>query len=146
MDLGNAWYNTFQLQCQQFKNKISKYKNHVIAMISGSLSPLHGASSGCGWRNGVQYGGYLRIYWISCRGQRTKGGPPAWDLGEVLTTPRCKKLPWCGTFTIAYSLVWYFGAAKQWKRDKKFGTWKVRSLYRSGSHTAAAAAAAAAGN
>jgi len=24
-----------------------------IAMISGSLSPRHGASSGCGWRNGL---------------------------------------------------------------------------------------------
>jgi len=23
-----------------------------LAMISGSLSPWHGASSGCGWRNG----------------------------------------------------------------------------------------------
>ena len=25
--------------------------------ISGSLSPRHGASLGCGWRNGLQYGG-----------------------------------------------------------------------------------------
>jgi len=25
--------------------------------ISGSLSPRHGPSSGCGWRNGLQYGG-----------------------------------------------------------------------------------------
>ena len=24
------------------------------AIISGSLSPLHGASSGCGWRNDLQ--------------------------------------------------------------------------------------------
>ena len=23
----------------------------------GTLSPRHGASSGCGWRNGLQYGG-----------------------------------------------------------------------------------------
>ena len=28
--------------------------------------------------------------WISSRGQPTRGGPPAWGLGEVLTTPRCK--------------------------------------------------------
>jgi hypothetical protein len=28
--------------------------NHAV---SGSLSPRHGASSGCGWRNGLQYGG-----------------------------------------------------------------------------------------
>jgi hypothetical protein len=26
-------------------------------MISGSLSPRHGASSDCGWKNGLQYGG-----------------------------------------------------------------------------------------
>ena len=31
--------------------------NYFISMISGSLSPRHGASSGCGWRNGLQYGG-----------------------------------------------------------------------------------------
>ena len=27
-----------------------------------------------------------------CRGQPTRGGPPAWGLGEVLITPPCKKL------------------------------------------------------
>ena len=27
---------------------------------------------------------------ISSRGQPTKGGPPAWGLGEVVTTPYCK--------------------------------------------------------
>jgi hypothetical protein len=25
--------------------------------VSGSLSPRHGASSGCGWRNCLRYGG-----------------------------------------------------------------------------------------
>jgi len=28
---------------------------------------------------------------ISSRGQPTRGGPPAWGLGEVLTAPPCKK-------------------------------------------------------
>jgi hypothetical protein len=28
----------------------------IQVMISGSLSPRHGAFSGCGWRNGLQYG------------------------------------------------------------------------------------------
>jgi len=28
-----------------------------ISVISESLSPRHCASSGCGWRNGIQYGG-----------------------------------------------------------------------------------------
>jgi len=31
-------------------------------MISRYLSPQHGASSGCEWRNGLQYGVYLRVY------------------------------------------------------------------------------------
>jgi hypothetical protein len=26
----------------------------ALSVISGSLSPLHGAYSGCGWRNGLQ--------------------------------------------------------------------------------------------
>jgi len=29
----------------------------IFHVICGSLSPQHGASSGCGWRNGLQYGG-----------------------------------------------------------------------------------------
>ena len=62
-----------------------------IAHGCGSLSPRHGASSGCGWRNGLLYGGQLWINWISSRGQPTRGGPPAWGLGEVLTTPLRKK-------------------------------------------------------
>ena len=55
--------------------------------VCGSLSLWHGASSGCRWRNGLQYGGQLWINWISSRGQPTRGGPPAWGLGEALTTP-----------------------------------------------------------
>ena len=30
--------------------------------------------------------------YISSRGQPTRGGPPAWEFGEVLTTPRRKKV------------------------------------------------------
>jgi hypothetical protein len=62
--------------------------------ISRSLSPRHGASSGCGWRNGLQYGGWLQTYSISSRGQPTQGSPPAWGFGEVLTTPHRKNLSW----------------------------------------------------
>jgi hypothetical protein len=39
-----------------------KYTTHIKGkikhtVISGSLSPVYGASSGYGWRNGLQYGG-----------------------------------------------------------------------------------------
>jgi len=31
-----------------------------VPMINGSMSPWHGASSGCGWRKGLQYGDWAR--------------------------------------------------------------------------------------
>ena len=55
-----------------------------------NFSPRHGASSRCGWRNVLQYGGHTGIYGISGNGQPKRGGSPAWRLGEVLTTPRLK--------------------------------------------------------
>jgi hypothetical protein len=36
------------------------------------------------------YGGQLRLYRISSRGQPTRGGPPDWGLGVELTTPHHK--------------------------------------------------------
>ena len=42
----------------QDQNKIRK---GISPMWGGSLSPRHGASSGGGWRNGLRYGGQLRI-------------------------------------------------------------------------------------
>ena len=73
-----------------------------------SLSPRHGASSGCGWRNGLQ----LRIYWISSRGQPTRGGPPACGLCEVLRTPHRKILKPRNRTDPSVQL-------KQWNRDMK---------------------------
>jgi len=39
----------------------TRYNNlegcNISTVISGSLPPWHGASSGCGWRNGIRYGG-----------------------------------------------------------------------------------------
>jgi hypothetical protein len=37
-----------------------------------------------------RYGGWLRIYWISSRGQSTKGGPPASMFDVRLKTPSVK--------------------------------------------------------
>jgi hypothetical protein len=71
--------------------QINDRNDDHVPCICGSLSPRHGASSGCGWRSDLLYGGYLWINWISSRGQPTRSGPPAWGLGEVLTTPLRKK-------------------------------------------------------
>jgi hypothetical protein len=44
------------------------------------------------WRQTAsRYGGQLRIYWISSRGQSTTGAPPELGLGEGLLTPYRKK-------------------------------------------------------
>ena len=52
----------------------------------------------------------------------------------MLTTPCCKKtgivmkmihVPWAWTDPVVQP--------KQWKKDMRFGTWNVRSMYRSGS-------------
>jgi len=86
-----------------YNNRINK------AIISGSLSPRHGASSGCGWKNGVPRYRYLRIYWISSCGQSAIGGPPVWVLGEVITT-HLKKIAMLWNFHIFLGLgliLWY---------------------------------------
>jgi len=57
-------------------------------MLSGFLSPRHGASLGSGWRR------WPLDMEGSCeysRGQPTRIGPPAWGLGEGLATPYRKK-------------------------------------------------------
>jgi len=57
------------------------------------------------------------------------GGPPAWGLGEMLTTPHRKNVL-CLTDTLVQT--------KQRKGDMRIGSWNVRSLYRAGSLTAVA--------
>ena len=69
-------------------------------MISGSLSPRHGVSSGCRWRNGLQYEGELWIYWINSCGQPTRDDHPAWGLGEVITTLHRKNVSCYETFIL----------------------------------------------
>ena len=72
---------------------VTKILEVAYSMISGSLSPRHGAFPCCGWRNGLQYGGKLRIHSISSREQPARGGTPAWGLGGVLKTPHRKTWP-----------------------------------------------------
>jgi hypothetical protein len=90
-----------------------------LYMISRSLSP-HDASSGCEWRNGLQYGQWLRIYWISSCGQPTSCGLPVWGLSEVLTTYHSKSVPL--TKGIHATWVWTGSLVRseQWK-----GTWDL---------------------
>ena len=83
---------SFIMACDRLNvYKLARRLQSASLLISGSLSPRNGASSGCGWRNGLQYGGLIRIYWISSCEQPTKGGAPVWGLGEVLTNTHRKK-------------------------------------------------------
>jgi hypothetical protein len=62
-------------------------RDHMLSMLSGSTVTMAWRVLGL-WikKTASRYGGYMRIYWISSRGQPTVGGPPAWGLGGGLTT------------------------------------------------------------
>jgi hypothetical protein len=76
-----------------------------IVLLCGSLSPRHGASSGCGWRRRPPDIEELWIYWISSGAQPTRGGLPAWRLGEGVITTYRKKNFHCETLHKASELV-----------------------------------------
>jgi hypothetical protein len=100
----------------------------------GSLSPQRGASSGCGWRNGLQIWRLAENILVSSRGQKTRGGPPALGLGVGLTTPHRKKYP--VTNNLHKPRTWSDSLDKQptlRNMDMRFGLWNIRSLYRAGS-------------
>jgi hypothetical protein len=65
---------------------------YILSMLGGSFV----TTAWCVLRLRMEetpssFGGWLRIYWISSRGQPTRGGLPAWELGVGLTTPHRKK-------------------------------------------------------
>ena len=122
-----------------WKSACVRYLGHVTC----------NASSGCGWRNGLRYGGQLRIHWISSREQPMRGGLPAWGLGEVLTTPPREKTL-LRNIHKARCFLWrqnnpevhysptrisggecFYGKYHAAGKGTFFlGTWNVRSLYR----------------
>ena len=59
---------------------------------------------------------------------KLNSGPPAWGLGEGLTTPPRENTP----------VTKHSRRFEKQKRDIRLGTWNVRSLYRVGSLMAAA--------
>jgi hypothetical protein len=66
-----------------------------MAVLSGSLSPRHGATSRCGWRNGLQ----LWRVAANTLNKQSRTADKGWSsscggggLGEVLTTPHRKKI------------------------------------------------------
>jgi hypothetical protein len=65
--------------CAEFKSASSEmipgniYYVGEYCRVCGSLSPRHGAFSGCGWSNRLRCGGQLRINRISSREQPTRG-------------------------------------------------------------------------
>jgi len=83
------------------------------------------------------------VWWVAANvlnkhsGQPTRDCPPAWELGEVLTTPRRKNRPCYETDYFASVWAEPLVQIKQWKMYMTFtSTWNVRSLCWSGSFTA----------
>jgi hypothetical protein len=77
-----------------FSQKLNQIINHycqseLLIFLFMFYSMLSGSGVTTAWRvlrlqmeeKASRYGGQLRIYWISSRGQPTRGGSPAWGLG-----------------------------------------------------------------
>ena len=61
-------------------------------MISGCLSPRHGAPSGCGWRNGLQIWRVAETRLNKQSRRANNGWSSSLGLGEVLKTHHLKKI------------------------------------------------------
>jgi hypothetical protein len=91
-------------------------------VLSGSVSPRHGASSGCGWRNGLQLWRVAANTLTKQLRTAEKGWSFSWGLGEVLTTPHRKTLLRYETAYKTLDLDRFFGMTQLQKRDMSFET------------------------
>jgi hypothetical protein len=57
---------------------------YLLHVLGGSLSPRHRASSGCGWRNGLQLWRVAANMLNQHPQTNDKGCPPAWGFGVGL--------------------------------------------------------------
>ncbi|KAJ4451539.1 hypothetical protein ANN_03004 [Periplaneta americana] len=78
--------------------------------------------------------GYVDHYNIS-RGQPIRGGPPAWGLGEGLTTHHRKKQLVTNPYNKPRNRTDSLARPQQRNKVLRFGTWNVTSLYRTGGVT-----------
>ena len=55
----SIWSRWVSVACEETTFQVLKLFGVGVTLdsVCGSLSPRHGASSGCGWRNGLRYGG-----------------------------------------------------------------------------------------
>jgi hypothetical protein len=100
----------------------------------GSLSSQHGASSGCGWRNGLQLWRLAAIVLNKQQRADKKGWPYGLGVGHGVNNASPSKKP--VTNNLHKPRTWTDSLDKRPKlrnTDMRFGTWNVRSLYRAGS-------------
>ena len=103
----------FNVQVRNNRNitkQLHKYNRHVCQVADGGTAS--------------RYGGHQRIYWISSRGQPTRGGPPAWWLGEVPRATHRKKL-----IVVRYMQTSLGISRLLWMRWWTFGFHKMRGIY-----------------
>jgi hypothetical protein len=91
VDVTLEWFNTIWTHIPTFffnymSELISQRAIHY-SVLSGSLSPRHGAPSGCGWRNGLQ----LWSVAANTLNKKSRTADKGWS-SSLLTNPHRKKL------------------------------------------------------
>ena len=83
---GSVLQNTDHAACQYAHSVLYWSLAHNCRENQNDCVILPAAQAQCAellkWPTYIR--GDLRVYWISSRGQQTRGGPPAWSLGDEL--------------------------------------------------------------
>jgi hypothetical protein len=92
-DEQSAWVSSFWMGTETLETWVAlivRLSREVTQLLElEEFWALHSASSGCGWRNGLQLWNVAAN--ILSKKLWTRGGPPAWGLGVGLTTLHRKK-------------------------------------------------------
>jgi hypothetical protein len=115
--------------------KIRIYKTISLpAMLGGSLSPQHGASSDCGWWNGLQLW-RLAANTLNKQPRRdSKGWFSNLGLGRGANKPSPKNKPVTKKSNRSSDLDGFTNKRPELRKmDMRFGTWNVRRFYSAGS-------------
>ena len=125
-DTGSLWLGTSVWKEPKSFRSVVKESLGVQTTINGSLSPRHGASSGCGWRNGFQ------IWRVTANilNTQSRAADREWSLGVGLGTNNCS--PWKRNMLRNISqvhvfglILWYVTSYGRETRDSSPGMWGV---------------------
>jgi hypothetical protein len=97
------WESTWTLLIAEIWRKYMKFHDKWVPVtMAGYVLRLQMEKQPLIWKAAAEY-------WITCHWQLTRGGPPTWGLGEMLTTPHGTNWPYYKTDTCVLGLDWSFG-------------------------------------